>query len=42
MDKQNYLNPDTRIIEFLPGHHLLDIVTSKPTGTGDDWTLVED
>ena len=42
MDKQDYINPDTRIIEFLPGHRLLDTVTSKPTGTGDDWIIIEE
>lgn len=42
MEKEFYENPDTRIIEFLPGHRLLDTVTSKPTGTGDDWIIIEE
>ena len=38
----NYDVPDTRVIELLPGHRLLDTITSKPTGTGDDWVIIED
>ena len=42
MEKEFYENPQTRVIEFLPGHRLLDNVASKPTATGDDWIIIED
>lgn len=42
MEKEFYENPQTRVIEFLPGHRLLDNVASKPVATGDDWIIIED
>lgn len=42
MEKQTYIDPETRVIELLPGHRILDNITSKPVGTGDDWVIIED